>query len=93
MTCKFAMLTLFSRIVDGVNMTTDEDHMWSTPFLEGDMIVLTISFPVIVYIAALRVWNYNCTADFTYCGVSSLVLDMYHTSTFHSMCTVLIRGL
>jgi hypothetical protein len=53
-------------------MTTDEDHMWSTPFLDGDVIVLTISFPVIVYIAALRVWNYNYTADLTYCGVSRL---------------------
>ncbi|PNF42382.1 hypothetical protein B7P43_G02545, partial [Cryptotermes secundus] len=57
------------RILDGVNVTTDEDHMWSTPFLDGDVIVLTISFPVIVYIAALRVWNYNCSADLTYCGV------------------------
>jgi hypothetical protein len=60
-------------MVDGVNITTDEDHMWSTPFLDGDVVVLTISFPVIVYIAALRVWNYNCTADLTYCGVSFFI--------------------
>ncbi|KDR22187.1 protein KIAA0556-like isoform X2 [Zootermopsis nevadensis] len=64
------------RIVDGVNMTTNEDHMWSTPFLDGDMIVLTISFPVIVYIAALRVWNYNYTADLTYCGVKLVTVHL-----------------
>jgi hypothetical protein len=69
-------LTVLSRILDGVNVTTDEDHMWSTPFLDGDVIVLTISFPVVVYVAALRVWNYNCTADLTYCGVRSLYLDI-----------------
>ena len=52
--------------------------MWSTPFLDGDVVVVTISFPVIVCIAALRVWNYNCTADLTYCGVSSLLILTYY---------------
>ncbi|KAJ4446219.1 hypothetical protein ANN_12913 [Periplaneta americana] len=62
------------RIVDGVNVTTDEDHMWSTPFLDGDEIVLTINFPVIVYIAAIRVWNHNCTPDLSYCGVKLVMV-------------------
>jgi len=72
-----------------VNITTDEDHMWSTPFLDGDVVVLTISFPVIVYIAAVRVWNYNCTADLTYCGVSSLLILTYYTTIYYSVCIIL----
>jgi len=81
------------RIVDGVNITTDEDHMWSTPFLDGDVVVLTISFPIIVYIAALRVWNYNCTADLTYCGVSYLLILTCYTRIFYRICIILTMQL
>lgn len=47
------------KLVDGVNNTTSEDHMWLFPFTMGGehSLVLTLAEESDVY--GLRVWNYN----------------------------------
>ncbi|XP_063223456.1 katanin-interacting protein-like isoform X2 [Bacillus rossius redtenbacheri] len=55
------------RLVDGENVTTDERHMWCTHFSGGD-VVLTIAFPLPVFVSSLRLWNYNASPELSYCG-------------------------
>lgn len=49
------------KLVDGVNDTYDEKHMWLAPFSPTDPNVIHIIFQRPVKIAALLIWNYAKT--------------------------------
>ncbi|KAH0632093.1 hypothetical protein JD844_020156 [Phrynosoma platyrhinos] len=58
------------RLIDGTNITVEDNHMWLIPFSPGEDHVVTISFPQPESIAGLRIWNYNKSPEDTYRGVS-----------------------
>jgi hypothetical protein len=47
------------KLVDGVNNTTDDTHMWLIPFTKGSSHTLTIDMGARCRIAGLNIWNYN----------------------------------
>ncbi|XP_060552512.1 katanin-interacting protein-like isoform X2 [Ruditapes philippinarum] len=60
------------KVIDGTNVTLSDEHMWLVPFAEGNNHVVTIDFGEKVYIAGLRIWNYNKSKEDTYRGARIL---------------------
>ncbi|XP_032839460.2 katanin-interacting protein isoform X2 [Tyto alba] len=65
------------KLIDGTNITVEDDHMWLIPFSFGEDHLLTIHFDKIESIAGLRFWNYNKSPEDTYRGakVVHVLLD------------------
>lgn len=59
----------WARLVDGVNVTTSDEHMWLVPFSEGQDHLLTVTLDAPQQISGIRVWNYNKTPEDTFRGV------------------------
>ncbi len=59
----------FLRLIDGHNITTDDQHMWLIPFSYGDPHTLNMMFNKAQTIAGLRIWNYNKSPEDSYRGV------------------------
>ncbi|KAL1787305.1 KIAA0556-like isoform X2 [Sigmodon hispidus] len=57
------------KLIDGVNITTEDEHMWLIPFSPGLDHVVMIHFDRAQSIAGLRLWNYNKSPEDTYRGV------------------------
>nr|XP_012806575.2 katanin-interacting protein isoform X3 [Jaculus jaculus] len=56
------------KLIDGVNVTTEDEHMWLVPFSPGLDHVVIIRFDRAESIAGLRFWNYNKSPEDTYRG-------------------------
>ncbi|UJR31677.1 hypothetical protein I4U23_019158 [Adineta vaga] len=48
-----------TNLVDGVNKTRDDTHMWLAPFTSGKNHFIYITFEHPIQIALIRIWNYN----------------------------------
>ncbi|MGH0135646.1 UNVERIFIED_CONTAM: hypothetical protein FKN15_057951 [Acipenser sinensis] len=57
------------RLIDGSNVTMEDEHMWLIPFTHGKDHILTVSFEKPETIAGLRFWNYNKSPEDTYRGL------------------------
>ncbi|NXT74737.1 K0556 protein, partial [Zapornia atra] len=70
------------KLIDGTNITVEDDHMWLIPFSFGEDHLLTIHFDKIESIAGLRFWNYNKSPEDTYRGakVVHVLLDGHNIS-------------
>ncbi|XP_027657587.1 katanin-interacting protein isoform X2 [Falco rusticolus] len=70
------------KLIDGTNITVEDDHMWLVPFSFGEDHLLTIHFDKIESIAGLRFWNYNKSPEDTYRGakVVHVLLDGHSIS-------------
>uniref|UniRef100_A0A8D0ESW4 Katanin interacting protein n=1 Tax=Strix occidentalis caurina TaxID=311401 RepID=A0A8D0ESW4_STROC len=70
------------KLIDGTNITVEDDHMWLIPFSFGEDHLLTIHFDKIESIAGLRFWNYNKSLEDTYRGakVVHVLLDGHSIS-------------
>ncbi|NWW50343.1 K0556 protein, partial [Pedionomus torquatus] len=70
------------KLIDGTNITVEDDHMWLIPFSFGEDHLLTIHFDKIESIAGLRFWNYNKSPEDTYRGakVVHVLLDGHSIS-------------
>ncbi|XP_065540084.1 katanin-interacting protein isoform X3 [Lathamus discolor] len=70
------------KLIDGTNITVEDDHMWLIPFSFGEDHLLTIHFDKIESIAGLRFWNYNKSPEDTYRGakVVHVLLDGHRIS-------------
>jgi len=60
-------------LIDGLNVTTSDEHMWLIPFTEGSDHRLRIHFGGSVPVTGLRLWNYNKSPEDTYRGVSTVI--------------------
>ncbi|CAL1599185.1 unnamed protein product [Knipowitschia caucasica] len=69
-------LRTLDKLIDGHNITTDDQHMWLIPFSYGEPHTLFIQFNKIQTIAGLRIWNYNKSPDDSYRGVKLIHLFM-----------------
>ncbi|XP_054069153.1 katanin-interacting protein isoform X2 [Rissa tridactyla] len=70
------------KLIDGTNITVEDDHMWLIPFSFGEDHLLTIHFDKTESIAGLRFWNYNKSPEDTYRGakVVHVLLDGHSVS-------------
>lgn len=50
------------KLLDGVNATHDDRHMWLAPFTQGEQHAVTIRFDGPTRLGAIRLWNYAKTA-------------------------------
>ncbi|KAK1162836.1 hypothetical protein AOXY_G17805 [Acipenser oxyrinchus oxyrinchus] len=57
------------KLIDGSNVTMEDEHMWLIPFTHGKDHILTVSFENPETIAGLRFWNYNKSPEDTYRGL------------------------
>ncbi|MBN3276848.1 K0556 protein, partial [Polyodon spathula] len=57
------------KLIDGSNVTMEDEHMWLIPFTPGKDHILTVSFEKPETIAGLRFWNYNKSPEDTYRGL------------------------
>ncbi|MBN3311563.1 K0556 protein, partial [Atractosteus spatula] len=48
-----------ANLIDGVNRTQDDMHLWLAPFTSGRSHVLSVDFPSPCQVAMIRIWNYN----------------------------------
>ena len=58
-----------SSLIDGVNVTMSDEHMWLAPFTDGGDHLVTVDLGRASSISGLRVWNYNKSPDDTHRGV------------------------
>ncbi|XP_050297659.1 katanin-interacting protein-like isoform X2 [Anthonomus grandis grandis] len=65
---------IVSNLLDGVNRTRDDLHIWLAPFYHGRSHMITIEFYDEVTIAMIRIWNYNKSRIHSYRGVKDLVM-------------------
>lgn len=63
-------------LVDGVNFTCDDFHMWLAPFTAGKEHFALINFGANVSLSMVRVWNYNKSRTHSYRGVRHARLVM-----------------
>lgn len=47
------------KLVDGVNMTCDDLHVWLAPYTKGAVNRISITLDSVQDLGMLRVWNYN----------------------------------
>lgn len=61
------------KILDGVNDTSNDEHMWLAPFGKPENDVphhwLSVKFAKPIYICGLKVYNYNKSVEDSYRGV------------------------
>lgn len=60
----------FGSLVDGMNVTMSDEHMWIVPFSEGEDHLLVVDLGAEIEVSGLRMWNYNKAPDDTLRGVS-----------------------
>ncbi|KAK3599312.1 hypothetical protein CHS0354_028678 [Potamilus streckersoni] len=71
-----------SNIIDGVNRTRDDIHMWLTPFTPGSNHFVYITFDKPCKIALMRIWNYNKSRIHSYRGAKDVVITLDNVVIF-----------
>lgn len=74
--CSRQCLFSLRRLIDGNNITTDDQHMWLIPFSYGEPHILNVAFSRAQTIAGLRIWNYNKSPEDSYRGVRRFSLRL-----------------
>eukprot|EP00118_Oscarella_pearsei_P020109 m.216669 g.216669 ORF g.216669 m.216669 type:complete len:1550 (+) comp39873_c0_seq26:136-4785(+) len=67
---------VLENLVDNVNLTMSDEHMWLAPFTEGSDHLLTIDLGAVTPISGMRVWNYNKSPEDVYRGAQTVVVTL-----------------
>ena len=70
------------KLIDGVNSTGNDRHMWLIPYTKGGIHLLQIDLGSRERIVGLRVWNYNKSLADTYRGARFATIDLDGRSLF-----------
>jgi hypothetical protein len=70
------------KLLDGVNWTCDDLHVWLAPFTEGQSHVITIDLGETKTLAMLRVWNYNKSRIHSYRGAREIIVTLDGATVF-----------
>ncbi|CAH0564254.1 unnamed protein product [Brassicogethes aeneus] len=73
---------VISNLLDGVNRTQDDMHIWLAPFDKGSSHIIIIEFVEITTIAMLRIWNYNKSRIHSYRGVKDVIIYLDNAVVF-----------
>ena len=80
------------KLVDGVNITTDDRHMWLIPFESGRSHTLTITFPDLTQLIGLKIYNYNKCHDDSFRGARGVSISLDNSSLCQGQCVPLRRA-
>ncbi|CAH8606188.1 unnamed protein product [Heterobilharzia americana] len=74
-----------TNLIDGVNWTRDDTHMWLTPFTLGQRHFVEIKFPQWIKspVALIRIWNYNKSRVHSYRGVKDMIIYLDNQPIFY----------
>ncbi|KAJ8284207.1 hypothetical protein COCON_G00030570 [Conger conger] len=61
-----------ANLVDGVNRTQDDMHLWLAPFTSGRAHIIFIDFHSPCQVAMIRIWNYNKSRIHSFRGVKEV---------------------
>lgn len=64
------------KLLDGVNRTTDDLHMWLAPFTQGAHHTVTLDFGESKTISMIRVWNYNKSRIHAHRGAQDVTIEL-----------------
>ena len=67
---------IVDNLIDGVNLTQDDMHMWLTPFTPNSDHFIYIEFSKPEQLAMLRIWNYNKSRIHCYRGAKDLEIRL-----------------
>lgn len=60
------------KLLDGVNWTCDDLHVWLAPFTKGQTNVISIDMQVPTSISLIRIWNYNKSRIHSFRGAKDM---------------------
>lgn len=63
-----------TNLIDGVNRTQDDMHVWLAPFTPGQPHSISIDFMHPCQVALIRVWNYNKSRIHSFRGVKDITM-------------------
>ncbi|CAB1337902.1 unnamed protein product, partial [Coregonus sp. 'balchen'] len=68
---------IVANLIDGINRTQDDMHLWLAPFTQGMSHVIYLEFAGPCQVAMIRVWNYNKSRIHSFRGVkeAEMLLD------------------
>lgn len=61
-----------TNLIDGVNRTQDDMHLWLAPFTQGHSHTIFLDFGAPHQVAMIRVWNYNKSRIHSFRGVKEV---------------------
>ncbi|KAG7378439.1 hypothetical protein PHYPSEUDO_010099 [Phytophthora pseudosyringae] len=67
-------------LVDGVNFTCDDFHMWLAPYTPGQAHYVLLAMDASVSVSMVRIWNYNKSRTHTGRGVREACLILYNSA-------------
>lgn len=70
------------KLLDGVNWTCDDFHVWLAPFTAGLANEITIKFEKKTSISMIRIWNYNKSRIHSYRGAKEVTIRMDNQVVF-----------
>lgn len=65
---------IITNLIDGVNRTQDDMHLWLAPFTPGKPHFIFIDFMNSCQIAMIRIWNYNKSRIHSFRGVKDIIM-------------------
>nr|XP_014340944.1 PREDICTED: uncharacterized protein KIAA0556 [Latimeria chalumnae] len=69
-------------LIDGINRTQDDMHLWLAPFTPGRPHFILISFTNSCQLAMIRIWNYNKSRIHSFRGVKDVEIILDGKSIF-----------
>ncbi|KAK3091145.1 hypothetical protein FSP39_017488 [Pinctada imbricata] len=73
---------VINNLIDGVNRTRDDVHMWLAPFTPNGHHYIYITFEKACKISLMRIWNYNKSRIHSYRGAKDVVITLDSTEIF-----------
>jgi hypothetical protein len=64
------------KLVDGMNRTTDDLHMWLAPFTQGGHHTVTLQLGESKTISMIRIWNYNKSRIHAHRGAQDVTIEL-----------------
>ncbi|NXA50699.1 K0556 protein, partial [Nothocercus julius] len=67
---------VITNLIDGVNRTQDDMHLWLAPFTPGKRHFIFIDFVNPCQVAMIRIWNYNKSRIHSFRGVKDILIRL-----------------
>lgn len=67
---------IITNLIDGVNRTQDDMHLWLAPFTPGKPHFIFIDFANSCQVAMIRIWNYNKSRIHSFRGVKDIEMAL-----------------
>ncbi|CAH8601697.1 unnamed protein product [Schistosoma mattheei] len=77
---------MITNLIDGINWTKNDKHMWLTTFELGKRHLIEITLPKWIQssIGLIRIWNYNKSYIDSYSGVKDLIIYLDNQPIFYN---------